>query len=103
MRVEYRVGWQQWQSEFICFEHTGWARAKAESWWRQHSDWPVPLAADEAVEIAEAGGPCETLSVTVKHTTGEKYDQIVGYKLGPKPVANCDREGYVLSEEEIPF
>lgn len=32
MRVEYRIGWQQWQSEFICFDHAGWARLKAERW-----------------------------------------------------------------------
>jgi DNA repair protein RadD len=103
MRVEYRVGWQQWQSEFICFEHTGWARVKGESWWRERSDWPVPDTVEEAVEIAGKGGLCETLSITVRSVEGEKYDRIVGYKLGPKPTAYCDREGYVLSDKEIPF
>jgi len=103
MRVEYQIGWQQWQSEFICFEHTGWARAKAESWWRQRSDWPVPDTAREAVEIAGRGGLCETLSITVRSVEGKKYDRIIGYRLGPKPTAFCDREGYVLSEDDIPF
>jgi len=103
MRVEYRVGWQQWHSEFICFEHEGWARMKAESWWRQRSEWPVPDTADEAVEIAQAGGLCETYAITVRSVSGEKYDRIIGYKLGPKPAAYCDREGYVLNEEVIPF
>ncbi len=102
MRVEYQVGWQRHQWEFVCFEHSGYARAKAESWWRQRSDWPVPDTTDEAVEIANAGGLCETLSITVKSVEGEKYDRIVGYKLGPKPVNGCDRKGYVLTEE-IPF
>jgi DNA repair protein RadD len=102
MRVEYQVGWQRYQSEFVCFEHSGWARQRAESWWRQRSEWPVPDTADEAVEIANAGGLGETLSITVKSVEGEKYDRIVGYKLGPKPVSGCDREGYVLTEG-IPF
>jgi hypothetical protein len=63
----------------------------------------VPDTVEGAVEIAGKGGLCETLSITVRSVEGEKYDRIVGYKLGPKPTAFCDREGYVLSEEEIPF
>jgi len=102
MRVEYRIGFGRWQSEFICFEHTGYARRKAELWWRQRTDWPVPETAEEAVEIAQAGGLCETLSITVRHVSGEKYDRIVGYRLGPKPANGCNREGYVLTEA-IPF
>jgi len=103
MRVEYEIGWNHWRSEFICFEHEGYARVKAEDWWRQRTDWPVPDTAEEAVEIARDGGLCETYAITVKSVEGEKYDKVVGYKLGPKPTAFCDREGYVLSEEEIPF
>jgi DNA repair protein RadD len=102
MRVEYRSGWQQWQSEFICFEHTGWARVKAESWWKQRSSWPVPDTASEAVEIAQDGGLCETYQITVKSKAGEKYDQITGYRLGPKPAPFCDSDGYVMTDN-IPF
>lgn len=76
---------------------------KAEDWWRQRTDWPVPDTAEEAAEIARDGGLCETYAITVKSVEGQRYDSVVGYKLGPKPTAFCDREGYVLSEEEIPF
>lgn len=102
MRAEYQVGWQDYVSEFICFEHTGWARAKAEDWWRERTHWPIPDTADEAVEIAQTDGLCKTLAITVRHVAGEKYDRVVGYKLGPKPHAHCDAEGYVLTEE-VPF
>jgi len=85
MRVEYRIGWQQHVSEWICVEHSGWARKKAESWWRQRSNVPLPDNAEEAVRLAEAGALCRTLAVTVRSVTGEKYDRIVGYKLGEKP------------------
>jgi hypothetical protein len=102
MRVEYRVGWQHWQNEFICFEHTGYARVKAERWWRERTDWPVPGSVEEAVEAARAGALCETLSITARRVAGEKYASIVGYQLGPKPLGGCDREGNVLTEE-IPF
>jgi DNA repair protein RadD len=85
MRVEYRTGWQQYVSEWICMEHSGWARKKAESWWRQRSNVPPPDNVEEAVRLAEAGALSKTLSVTVRSVTGEKYDHIVGYKLGEKP------------------
>ncbi|TET37974.1 MAG: DEAD/DEAH box helicase [Planctomycetota bacterium] len=84
MRVEYQVGWQHYQSEWICFEHTGWARRKAESWWRRRSNAPVPSTAEEAVDMAEAGALCKTESITVRSAASEKYDRIVGYELGEK-------------------
>ena len=45
MRVEYQIGYNQWHSEFICVEHSGFARAKAVAWWRARSTDPVPSTA----------------------------------------------------------
>lgn len=102
MRVSYRVGFNHWQSEFICFEHDGYARQKAVAWWRRRSPDPVPDTAERAVEIAEAGGLAHTTSITVRTIVGEKYDRIVGYKLGelPEPVP-VGIVGY--EPDEIPF
>ena len=58
MRVEYRIGFNHYQSEWICFEHTGWARKKAEAWWRKRSNASVPESAEEAVALANAGALC---------------------------------------------
>jgi DNA repair protein RadD len=87
--VDYRLGLDHWQSEWICVEHTGYARHKAEQWWRQRSPDPVPDTADRAVEIAEGGGLCWTEKITVRSIAGEKYDRIINYVLGPKPEP-CD-------------
>ena len=38
-------------SEWVCFEHTGFARSKAVKWWRLRSSHPVPATVDEAVEM----------------------------------------------------
>ncbi len=111
LRVDYLVGWMQYQSEWICIEHDGWARSKAESWWQQRSNVPVPHTADEAVHLAEAGALCETRSVTVRSVSGEKYDKIIGYGLGEKPhyrEPGWDEEeaspvGVADDYEEIPF
>jgi len=85
MRVEYQIGWQTTSREWVCFEHSGYARAKAEAWWRERSNEPVPGTAEEAVAVASAGGVAETLAITVRSVAGEKYDQVVGHTLGPKP------------------
>ena len=85
MRVEYRTGFRHWQSEWICFEHTGYARHKAELWWKRRSSEPVPDTAEEAVAIAQEGSLAQTLAIQVKSVAGEKYDRIIGYQLGEKP------------------
>lgn len=85
LRVDYLVGWLQYKSEWVCLEHTGWARSRAEAWWAQRSNVPAPRSVEEAVALAQGGALCATLSVTVRSVAGEKYDHIVGYRLGPKP------------------
>jgi len=85
LRVEYEVGFHQYYSEWICFEHGGWARHKAESWWRKRSNAPVPLTAAEAAALAQDGALCETGTITVRTVVGEQFPQIVGYELGDCP------------------
>jgi DNA repair protein RadD len=49
-------------SEWVCLEHTGWARRKALSWWREHSISDYPRDIDEAIDLWEMGAlrmPCK--------------------------------------------
>jgi len=85
MRVDYRVGLSDFHAEWVCFEHTGYARQKAEAWWKVRSNEPVPDTAEEAVAIFEAGGIAPTKAITVRSVAGEKYDRIADYQLGPIP------------------
>lgn len=86
MRVDYIVGWNHRKSEWVCFEHTGYARGKAAHWWRDRSKiLPVPTTAAEAVALANCGALCETKRITVRSVSGEKYDTIINYELGEKP------------------
>jgi DNA repair protein RadD len=103
MRVEYRLGFNHWQREFICFEHDGYAHQKAIAWWKRHSPDPVPDTAERAVEIAEGGGVAHTEKVTVRSVAGEKYDTIIGCKLGPMPEPIPAGEAGDYDEAEIPF
>lgn len=102
MCVEYRMGFNHYQREFICFEHSGFARIKAEQWWRARSRDPVPDTVEQAVELAESGSLAFTESLTVKSVAGQRFDEIVKYRIGPKPqpiTAPPDQ----FRNEELPF
>ena len=107
MRVDYRVGFNQYVSEWVCFEHTGYARQRAERWWRQRSSEAIPDTIEQAVELAEAGALAPTLVITVEHRAGETYERVVDYQLGPRPPRLDSEEElpeYAPAEEEgIPF
>jgi DNA repair protein RadD len=48
LRVEYHCGLAI-HREWVCFEHQGYARLKAEGWWQRRSVAPLPATADEAI------------------------------------------------------
>lgn len=85
MRVDYQLGLSHWESEFICFEHDGYARQKAIAWWKKRSPDPVPDTAERAVELADAGALCITESIIVRTVSGEKFNTIASHKLGQIP------------------
>ncbi|MFO0829676.1 MAG: DEAD/DEAH box helicase family protein [Phycisphaerales bacterium] len=112
MRVDYRVGFNRWHREWVCFEHEGYARRKAEQWWTARSREAVPRSVDEAVELANAGALAPTLAVTVERRAGEKYDRVVGHSLGDRPPRLESDEGLTetvppsthgIPDDEIPF
>lgn len=114
MRVEYRLGFNTWQREWVCFEHTGYARQKAEAWWRARSREPVPATVEEAVELARAGALAPTLAITVERKAGERYERVVGHRLGDRPPRLESDEDlpdmpepvgttYGIPDDEIPF
>jgi DNA repair protein RadD len=112
LRIDYRCGFSNYQSEWVCPEHTGYARNKFEAWWRARSNEPLPGTAAKAVELAEAGALAPTRVITVRSVTGEKFDRIIDYQLGPIPprLDGSDERGDVPAdtdwppaEDQIPF
>ncbi|MBI1374082.1 MAG: DEAD/DEAH box helicase [Phycisphaera sp.] len=110
MRVDYEVGFSEYKSEWICLEHDGYARQKADAWWRLRSCLAVPSNVDEAVELANAGALADVLSITVRSVAGEKYDRIVDCELGAKPdpadlsvSVNENVPEYAPADDDIPF
>lgn len=85
MRVAYRVGFNYYKNEWICFNHEGYARQKAEQWWKRRSKLPVPETTEQAVQLAHQDALSEALEITVEKKAGEKYERIVAWKLSPIP------------------
>jgi DNA repair protein RadD len=59
LRVEYHCGYtvhRAWQ----CFDHQGFARQKAESWWRRHAQTVIPRTTEEALRrVTELNQPSQ--------------------------------------------
>ena len=90
LRVDYMIGLDKWQSEFICIEHQGYARRKAEAWWRQRCLDPCPNNVDEAIDLADAGLLASSEQITVRSIAGQKYDQIIKHQISELPHAVVD-------------
>lgn len=101
LRVDYRLGLDYWVSEWICIEHTGWARRKAEQWWKARSPDPVPETAQEAADLANNGALAHTEFVTVRSVAGEKFERIHSCRLGPKPEPSLLHA--TIDLDDVPF
>ena len=103
LRVDYRVGWHEYKSEWVCFEHEGYARQKAIAWWRKRSPDPVPDSVERAIEIIEGGGLATTLAIKVRTVAGDPYERIIDYELGPMPEGVPASEHSEFDPDELPF
>lgn len=101
LRIEYFHDHVNSTSEWVCPEHTGWARSKFEQWWADRSPFAPPKSAEEAAAIGEGGGLARTVGITVRSVSGEPFDRIIKYKLGEiphesalrlAPVGGCDAD-----------
>lgn len=117
MRVDYQVGFNEFKSEWVCPEHTGYARGKFEKWWHERAalGCPMPRSAREAVLLANEGLLAAPESITVKTIAGERFERIIGWRLKERPVMREPGEDLEPGEtwvsttspddpeEEIPF
>ncbi|MGL6194192.1 MAG: DEAD/DEAH box helicase family protein [Thermoguttaceae bacterium] len=85
IKIEYKTGYNDYIAEWVCPEHSGWARKKYETWWDQRSSDPPPESAALAVKYAQAGSVAAPTHITVRKIAGEKFPRIVKYTLAPKP------------------
>jgi DNA repair protein RadD len=74
MRVTYHAGLLTY-SEWVCIEHAGYPRRKAEQWWKRRSTIPCPATTAEALERIEQ--LAEPLRIEVERV--DRYPEIMAY------------------------
>lgn len=87
MRIDYQVGFNDFRSEWVCPEHSGYAREKFLKWWRVRAapELPIPETAHDAVLCGQLGFLAEPTQITVKVTAGDSFKRICDHALSPVP------------------
>lgn len=81
LRVEYYDGLMRVASDWCCLSHQGYARTKAEAWWRQRSTIDaIPGSTDEALEWLEYSDAILRKPAQLIITKSGKYPTIVSYQ-----------------------
>jgi DNA repair protein RadD len=87
MKVEYEVGFNKYKSQWVCFEHRGFALDKAYDWWNRmiSADAGVefPRTVANAVELCRSGAVRIPSHITVKSIAGKPFDEIIEYEFAP--------------------
>ena len=91
LRVDYRCGLVR-HSEWICFEHTGYAREKATAWWRARSTAPVPATIAAALAISDVLPRPTAIQVR----PSGRFTEIVNYRFDP-----CDTSAQASAPSAI--
>lgn len=78
LKVTYFAGLMSYQ-EWVCFEHTGYARGKAERWWLQHRG-AAPVPADVTDALARFGSLKRPDMIQTRQNG--KWFEIVGRRFG---------------------
>lgn len=107
MRIDYMIGFNDFQAEWVCPEHTGYARRKFEKWWRERTELDPPDTAAECVQLAQKGYLRQPVAITVRTTAGQRFPEIVKYTFAEnEPDAEEAALIAALSEdtaEDVPF
>ncbi len=120
LRVNYSINMMRFVSEWVCVEHEGYARHKAERWWGQRNNLngsraPCPETATEAVAIAKTA--LRTPSRIHVQTASGDFPRVIGYEWASEdsePPANEETKDSLkelsdfmqsmrVKDEEIPW
>jgi len=107
LKVTYSCGLTTYQ-EWICFEHQGYARRKAEDWWRKRaSGQPMPCSVNEALALSRSltrpGHIAVRPSGRYFEITGYRFDPCTHSKKASAPSATGNLAGLAGSTLSSPF
>lgn len=90
LRVTYQCGLRRF-SEWVCIEHGGFARAKADTWWSARAGVPAPGSVNDALELAF--GLPKPEAIEVDET--DKFPQVLGYRFPERTEIAPSRTGAI--------
>lgn len=105
LQVCYYYGFAGRACEYVCIEHTGYARTKAEKWWALRSREPMPSTAEEAAAAGYDDRIAAAESVLIApHPTNKDWVQVDAARLAPRPVPMSRlAETSLLLDSDLPF
>ena len=74
MKVSYYCGYHAF-TEYVCFEHTGFARHKARQWWEARTPIPLPETTEAGLTLSDKVSTTSSLRVW----TNKKYPEIMAH------------------------
>jgi DNA repair protein RadD len=100
LRVDYHLtgegNLEPMISEWVCLEHSGFARRKAEGWWAARCELEPPTSVDDALQVA--GVVAVPRSITAVREG--RFWRITGAEIEEIPDSSLL---VVTEEEEMPF
>ena len=109
VRVTYWCGLNERHCEWVCPEHSGYARRKFIQWFKARrvaEDVFIPANADEFLEAVFAGMVKDTKSITIRRTAGKRYADVVAGVPGDPPENSPFAAGNETTDEDfddLPF
>jgi DNA repair protein RadD len=111
MKLTYYCGIRAF-SEYVCFEHEGFAGRKARQWWKLRTATEFPESTEQALERADTLAPATHLRVWVN----KQYPEILSHcfdgtafgEVAPVAAPSTDthltrKHSAALEEDDIPF
>ena len=91
-------------SEWICPEHSGFAREKFKQWWGRMTRAAIPNTVQDCLCMMDSNILADVKSITVKKDG--KWDRVVHHQIGPRPFKSEWLDESMQEdafEAEIPF
>jgi DNA repair protein RadD len=90
MRVDYYDGLRRVASEWVCFEHGGFAGEKARQWWIRRSSHRTGATPTRTAPALEDAGLLSRPSAITVNETG-RYPEVIGYEWNTDEHQSTDR------------
>lgn len=74
IKVSYYCGFRMF-NEYVCLEHTGFAGKKAQKWWKDRTNLPIPENCEDALDVITSAKAPTDLRVWIN----KKYPEILSY------------------------